>query len=433
VSTLGSMVGVGNPHLKYDANDAFLVLDPRVALLGAESGNQSSVGNAINKALNGGGAVPAGFNALLGLSGPALNSALDQASGQPAAGTAAGVAQTSNSFLGLVLNPFAGAPGGNGGALGYAREFGAGAVSPQAAAAYAAVTPADLKADADTFARRWSVWAQGYGGYTSTKGDTALGAADTIARTYGVVTGFDYRAVPDLLLGFALGAGGTSWGLSQGLGGGRSDVFQVGVYGTKQFGNAYLGGALSYAWHEVTTDRTVTVVGSDKLEAKFRAQNFAGRIEGGYRFDLPAIAVTPYAAFQAQNTRSPAYSEVAVSGANTFALSFGSNSSTATRTELGTWLDRTVALANGDAIAWRGRAAWAHDHTGSQSMNAVFQTLPGSNFTVNGAVPVTNLALLTSGIEYRMTSGVSLGVKFDTELASRSQTYVGTGTMRYSW
>jgi outer membrane autotransporter protein len=143
--------------------------------------------------------------------------------------------------------------------------------------------------------------------------------------------------------------------------------------------------------------------------------------------------VTPYAALQAQATRTPAYSETAVSGANTFALSYAARTSTATRSELGSWLDRLVTLSNGDAIAWRGRAAWAHDHAGTQGLNAAFQTLPGSNFTVNGAAPPTNLALLTSGAEYRMTNGISLGVKFDTELASKSQTYAGTGSVRYSW
>jgi outer membrane autotransporter protein len=433
LGTLGSMIGVGNPHLTYDADGAFLVLDPRVALIGGESGNQSAVGNAINNALNSGGVVPAAFNTLLGLSGPALNNALNQVSGEPATGMTTGAAQTTNSFLGLVLNPFAGAPNGNGGAIGYAREFGAGSVSPKAAAAYAAVTPKDLKPGADTFEHRWSVWAQGYGGYNSTKGDTTLGTADTTARTYGVVTGFDYRAAPDLLLGFALGGGGTSWNLSQGLGGGRSDAFQLGLYGTKQFGNAYVAGAVSYAWHDVTTDRTVTVAGTDKLEAKFQAQNFAGRIEGGYRFDMPMIAVTPYAGLQVQTTRTPAYSETAVSGANTFALSMDAHSSTATRVELGSWLDRLVALSNGDAIAWRGRVAWAYDRSSGQGLNAAFQALPGSNFTVNGAAPPTNLALLTSGVEYRMAGGISFGAKFDTELASRSQTYAGTATIRYAW
>jgi uncharacterized protein with beta-barrel porin domain len=63
----------------------------------------------------------------------------------------------------------------------------------------------------------------------------------------------------------------------------------------------------------------------------------------------------------------------------------------------------------------------------------VFQTLPGSSFTVNGAAPVTNVALLTSGVEYRMANGISFGAKLDTELASRSQTYSGTGTVRYTW
>lgn len=431
LATLGSMIGVGNPYLTYGLNDAFLVLDPRVALVGRESRNQSAVGNAINNALNNGAVVPAAFNTLLGLSGPALSNALDQVSGQSVGGFTQAATQLTMSFLSLLLNPFAGAPGGNGGVIGYAREFGAGPVSPEVAAAYAAVTPRDLRPG--TFDRHWSIWAQGYGGYNKTSGNVIAGTADTNVTTYGVVTGFDYRATPDLLLGFALGGGGTNWGLAQGLGGGRSDAFQIGLYGTKQFGAAYLAGALSYAWHDVTTDRTVAVAGTDKLEAKFQAQNFAGRVESGYRFDMPVIAVTPYAAFQAQNTRTPAYSETAVSGSNTFALSFNSRSSTATRVELGSWLDRLVALSNGDAIAWRGRAAWAHDNAGAQGLNAAFQTLPGENFTVNGAAPPTNLALLTSGVEYRMANGISFGAKFDTELAAKSQTYAGTGTVRYTW
>ena len=312
LATLGSMTGVGNPHLTYSADDAFLVLDPRVALVGGETGNQSAVGNAINNALNKGAAVPAAFSTLLGLSGAPLNNALDQVSGQNTAGITQTSTQQTTSFLSLVLNPFAGAPGGNGGAIGYAREFGAGTLSPEIAAAYAAVTPKDQRPA--TFEHRWSVWAQGYGGYNKTSGNAIAGTADTTATAYGIVTGFDYRATPDLLVGFALGGGGTNWGLAQGLGGGRSDTFQLGLYGTKQFGAAYLAGALSYAWHNVTTDRNVTVSGADKLEAKFQAQNFAGRIESGYRFDIPVFALTPYAAFQAQNTRTPDYSETAVSG-----------------------------------------------------------------------------------------------------------------------
>src|SRR3954463_10052919 len=47
-------------------------------------------------------------------------------------------------------------------------------------------------------------------------------------------------------VGFALAGGGTGWGLANGLGSGRSDAFQAGVYGTTRAGNAYLSAALAY-------------------------------------------------------------------------------------------------------------------------------------------------------------------------------------------
>ena len=50
----------------------------------------------------------------------------------------------------------------------------------------------------------------------------------------------DRHFSPDLVAGFALAGGGTHWGLAQGLGTGRSDAFQAGVYATKYFGPAYL-------------------------------------------------------------------------------------------------------------------------------------------------------------------------------------------------
>jgi outer membrane autotransporter protein len=78
-------------------------------------------------------------------------------------------------------------------------------------------------------------------------------------------------------------------------------------------------------------------------------------------------------------------------------------------------------------------AAWANDHQTNQGIGATFQTLPGASFTVNGAAPATNLALVTAGVEYRLANNVSFGAKFDGELASNSQTYSGTGTVRYVW
>jgi uncharacterized protein with beta-barrel porin domain len=66
-------------------------------------------------------------------------------------------------------------------------------------------------------------------------------------------------------------------------------------------------------------------------------------------------------------------------------------------------------------------------------LSAVFQTLPGSNFIVNGAAPPKNSALTTAAAELHITSNWTAIAKFDGGFGSGSQTYGGTGTLRYSW
>jgi uncharacterized protein with beta-barrel porin domain len=66
-------------------------------------------------------------------------------------------------------------------------------------------------------------------------------------------------------------------------------------------------------------------------------------------------------------------------------------------------------------------------------MRHVFQTLPGSNFTVTGAATPANFALTTAAAELHMSANWSLIAKFDGEFAATAQTYSGTGTLRYSW
>jgi uncharacterized protein with beta-barrel porin domain len=80
-----------------------------------------------------------------------------------------------------------------------------------------------------------------------------------------------------------------------------------------------------------------------------------------------------------------------------------------------------------------GRLAWAHDWVSNPSLDAAFQALPGSSFVVYGAAPPVNSALTTVAAELRMTPSWSLLGKFDGEFAPGSQTYAGTGTLRYSW
>ena len=67
------------------------------------------------------------------------------------------------------------------------------------------------------------------------------------------------------------------------------------------------------------------------------------------------------------------------------------------------------------------------------ALGAIFQTLPGASFIVNGATPAKNSALVSEGAELRLANGVALLAKFDGKFASHSSTYAGTGTVRYTW
>ena len=274
-------------------------------------------------------------------------------------------------------------------------------------------------------------WGGAYGGSNRTSGDPAVvGSHDLAARAAGFAAGLDYHLTPNTVVGFALAGGGTNWSLAQGLGGGRSDAFQAGVYGATRAGQAYLAAAFSYTNHWMSTDRFAFA--GDHLTASFNGQSFGARVESGYRFATLFGGLTPYAAIQAQNFRTPSYSETDASGGG-FALAYNARTGTDTRSELGARLDRILVFNPRAVLTLRARLAWAHDWVSDPTLGAVFQTLPGASFIVNGATPAKNSALASAGTELRLANGVSLLAKFDGEFAGHSSTYAGTGTVRYAW
>jgi outer membrane autotransporter protein len=421
------------PNLSYTDTDVILNLTATLGLgTGGLSINQRNVATALNSFFNNGGALPPGFVSVFGLTGANLGNALSQLSGEAATGAQQGAFQLTNQFLGLMLDPFvdgrSGVAGAGGPALGFAPEQEA--LPDDIALAYSSVLKAP-PVKAASFEQRWTAWGGGYGGSNRTTGDpVVVGSHDLSARTAGFAGGLDYRLTPDTVVGFALAGGGTNWSLAQGLGGGRSDAFQAGVYGATRAGQAYLAAAFSYTNHWMSTDRFAFA--GDHLTASFNAQSFGARVESGYRFATLFGGLTPYAAIQAQNFRTPSYSETDASGGG-FALAYNARTGTDTRSELGARFDRILAFNPRAVLTLRARLAWAHDWVSDPTLGAVFQTLPGASFIVNGATPAKNSALVSTGTELRLANGVSLLGKFDGEFAGHSSTYAGTGTVRYAW
>ena len=414
-------------NLGYAGNSVFLDLIANLGVGGGLKGNQQSVAGGINNAFNTGGTLPLALLGLFNQSGPSLANALTQTSGETAAGSQQTTFNAMGQFMGVMTDPFMGRGGGINGssAIGYA-------ATPNPTDAFAMFTKAPSVAP--TFGQRWSVWASGFGGSQSTSGNAVVGSNNTASNIAGTAVGADYLISPNTLAGFALAGGGTNFSVANG-GTGRSDLFQLGAYVRHNQGPAYISAALAYGWQDITTNRNVTVAGLDQLRAEFNANAYSGRLEGGYRFVSPVtlgIGVTPYAAAQFVTFDLPAYMEQAISGTNNFALSYNAKDVTDLRSELGIRTDRSWAVTDG-ILTLRGRFAWAHDYDPDRSIEATFQTLPGSSFVVNGAAQAADSALTTASIEMKWKNGWSAAATFEGEFSSATSSYAGKGVVRYVW
>ena len=284
------------------------------------------------------------------------------------------------------------------------------------------------------FEGRWSIWAAGYGGSQTTDGNATQGSSSTTSRIYGAAMGADYRFSPGTIAGFALAGGGTGFDVNR-SGSGHSDLFQAGAFIRHTMGPVYLAAALAYGWQDITTNRTLTIAGVDQLRARFNASALSGRIESGYRLMTPwagGVGITPYAAVQSTAFELPAYAEALVSGASTFALSYGAKRVTDTRSELGIRTDKSFALTAA-ILTLRGRVAWAHDYDADRSVAATFQALPGASFVVNGVAQAPYFALTTASVDMKWISGWSVAATFNGEFSNVTRSYAGRGAVGYTW
>jgi YVTN family beta-propeller protein/autotransporter-associated beta strand protein len=418
------------------ADDVYLDLTATLGALGTGglSGNQQNVANALNNFFNNGGALPPNFVTIFGLSGAQLSQALSQLDGEASTGAATGTFQVINDFFNLLSDIALGTGGDTGGGGGNAPGFAAednSSLPPDVALAYArALKKPQQAAPQQNFDQRWTAWGSGFGGAATYDGNATVGSNTLSASDYGFAGGMDYRAAPDLKLGFALAGAGTNWSLAQSLGSGRSDSFQAAGYGIEHFGALYLTGIAGIGNSWFTTNRTAAL--GDQLQAKFDGQTYALRGEAGYRYAvLPMAGVTPYAAVQSQWLQLPGYSETDLSGGG-FALSYASQTANDTRSELGARFDDLTTF-NGMPLVLRARLAWAHDWVSNPAASAAFQALPGTAFTVNGAAVPANSALTTAAAEWHLTANWTAVAKFDGEFGASAQTYAGTGTLKYTW
>lgn len=420
VAASGTLTPAIITTVTYTPTDVELSLSANllVPLLPAGAGiNATNVAAAIDRALLGG-ADLSPFIPLYLLSQSALPRALHMLSGEAATGTEETALRAASLFLNLMLDPMAGARG----------AFASGA-SPSL------IQMADPPVGRPGLAgggHGWNLWTKAFGQASRLNADPAAGANTHSSGIYGVAAGADRRLTPDILVGFALAGGGTSFGLN-GRGGGTGDLFQIGLYGSTRFGPAYVSAAMAYGWNSFDLNRNVDLAGSEVYRSRLTAHTFGGRLETGWRFGWPTFGVTPYGAVELIAYSAPRFSEATRPAGGVFGLDFAARSHTTVRTELGVRLDGKTQLAEGTDLIAYGRLAWAYQPTTQRSVEASFQALANSSFTVFGARPSMHTALASVGAELRFASGLSLTSSVEAELGERHQAIRGTLGLRKTW
>lgn len=408
----------------YNANDVQLTVKgyrAGTALAGQGGRNAAGVAGVIDRVIDATGTQPTLIApSLIGQTGAPLARQLSAMSGEAGTGAVSTGLSGASTFLGLMLDPMGGSRGGT-------------ATAPGSSL----IEMADLSAARTPAARieaAWSIWTRAYGQAGRTASDAGLGAAGAASSIYGVAAGADKLVAPNLVVGFALAGGGTSFGLGA-LGSGTGDFAQFGAYASMRLGPGYLSGALAYGWNRFDVTRNVAAFGvTETYRSGPVGHTFGGRIEAGRRFALGVYGVTPYAAAEAIAYIAPGYRETWVAPATgAFALAYAGLTTGTLRAELGARADARVASAEtGDLIAFS-RLAYAIQSNTQRAAEAQFQALAGSTFTAFGARASTHTALATLGVEARFRRGLNASLALDGELGDRHRSLRGSAGLRQSW
>lgn len=433
VDTAGSFGAGVTSAVSYTFNDVRLTLTaapltPIVTTPGAPSlglsspANLAGIASALDRFVAAGGDASAFFN-LYNLPAGAIGPAVNQLSGEAHTGSSAVGGFVANQFLGNVLDTSL--PGR--------------LTNAQPGPGAAAFTSSRISKGHDAPAKptfldepRFALWGATSGSVGRIDGNASTGSAKRNLDDAHLAVGADVRVLPGTIAGVAVSAGKARSSLSGGLGKVETDVFQTSLYGMTRIGALNLSAAAGYGRLDNDASRAVPVLGNT-LTSSYVSTLWSGRVQASAAvFGWNGLTLSPLAALQAVQVRSPAFTERAGIGGNAGALSVARRNDDTSRSELGLLVDAQTMLGAVPVTAFM-RAAWAHYFARDAAMTASFVALPSVGFSASGARPDRDSALIAAGVDAKLTERVSLGLRLDSELSANTRSLGGTAQLRVSF
>ncbi|MBY0319121.1 MAG: autotransporter domain-containing protein, partial [Reyranella sp.] len=329
--------------LSYDANNAYLTLAIGGFAAAAATPTQIAVGTVLDANVNnasGDFATVLGAMAFNTTSNAQAQATLQAISGNNYAGFSTSMVQG----MQLFMNNFANQTGGGGSPM-----------SNRVALAEACDVACDT-----TNPPKWGAWGGALGGLGTVGAGQPVGTVTYNAG--GFAAGLDRLVTDTFRMGVTAGySTGTQWvGGFDGLG--RSNTFQVGLYGGFAQDKLYADGLIGYAYTQNQMWRNIPIPGLQPRTAygNTGANQWYGQLETGYRFDIGTNAnafVTPFARLQAYTANQNAFTET---GAQSLNLSIAQQQTNSLRSVLGAQLGGSMDLGWREKLFAQLRLGWSH-------------------------------------------------------------------------
>jgi uncharacterized protein with beta-barrel porin domain len=412
----GTLAGTGSfaflqPALGYDANNVTLSLSQSFGR-GAQTFNQRALGGALDQsAAMASGDFDTAIGALAILNPSQGPAALNALSGQPYADFATVNVQTGYAFLNAVSTQIAanrdGAPGTR-----------------------VALAEACEAACSGALPGTFGAWISGLGSTGSVLGD---GNASTLTYTFGGgAVGADYRLDPRFFLGASIGfVSGSQW-VNGFDGNGTTNVFNASLYASFVSAGLYVDGVAGYANATNRLTRSIAFPGlaTRVANGQTSANQFLGQVESGYKVALdslaPALSLTPFGRLQGSTINQAGFAE---SGANSLSLLVAPQITNSLRSTLGADLRATIR-----SIEVAFRVGWLHEYADtSRPLAASFAGAPGFSYTVFGATPQRDSAVLGLSANAALASATRFYLRYEGEVGGTTDNHALTAGLRLTW
>ncbi|MBY0323265.1 MAG: autotransporter outer membrane beta-barrel domain-containing protein, partial [Reyranella sp.] len=252
----------------------------------------------------------------------------------------------------------------------------------------------------------------------------------------GFAAGLDRLVTDNFRMGVTAGySTGTQWvGGFDGLG--RSNTFQVGLYGGFAQDKLYADGLIGYAHTQNQMWRNIAIPGLQQRTAygNTGANQWYGQLETGYRFDIGTNAnafVTPFARLQAYTANQNAFTET---GAQSLNLSIAQQQTNSLRSVLGAQLGGSMDLGWREKLFAQLRLGWSHEYADvGRPVTATLAGAPAMPFTTWGVSPQRDGVVIGLGANTAIADATSVYLRYEGDISGQDSAHAITAGVRMTW